>query len=83
MGSYYITQGAQPGALWWPKGAGWGWWWREAPEGENIYVRIVMTDSWCCTAESTQHFKEIILRLKIKRNFFRGLYKGGEIVIEK
>ena len=42
--SCYITQGAQPGALWQPGGEGWeeG---KEAQEGEDICV--IMADSSC------------------------------------
>ena len=37
MGSCYITQGAQPAALWWPRGVGWGGG-REAQEGGEACI---------------------------------------------
>ena len=54
------STGAQPGALWWPRGVGWacggG---REAHEGGHMYVHIA--DSLRCPAE-THHCKAIILQ---------------------
>ena len=46
MGSCYIAQGAQLGALWWPG----GWAGREAQEGGDECIH--MADSHCCTAET-------------------------------
>ena len=48
---------------------------------ERIYMYLWLIRD---VVQQNQHnFKEIILQLKIKRNCFRDLYKGGEIVIEK
>ena len=52
MGSHCITQGAQPGALWWPRGVGRGSG-REAQEGD---ICILMADSHCHTAETNTTF---------------------------
>ena len=43
MGSCSVTQGAQPGALWQPRGVGWGGGWGEDSRGRDTY--ILMTDS--------------------------------------
>ena len=40
MGSSYITEGAQLGALWWPRGVGWGW------EGSSNGKGYKYTYSW-------------------------------------
>ena len=56
-GGCHVTQGAQLGALWWPRGVGWGW-----VRGRGCmfpYGRLC-----CCTAE-TQHGKATVLELKI------------------
>ena len=49
MGSCCITQEAQPGALWWPRGVGWEGG-REAQDRGVIYT--LMASSHCCTAET-------------------------------
>ena len=49
MGSCYITQPAQPGALWQPRGVGWGEKWEGYSRRGNI--RILMADSHCCMAK--------------------------------
>ena len=56
-----MTQGAQPGALWPPRGMGWGHG-REAHEGGNIHV--VMADLHCLRQKPTQHY---ILQLNRKK----------------
>ena len=47
-GSRCVTQGAQAGALWGPRGMGCGG--REAAEGGATYVTVA--DLHCCTAEN-------------------------------
>ena len=60
MGSCCIAQGAQLGALWWPRRVD------EAQEGGDRCVH--MTDSLCCTAEINTTFKAIILQKKNNNN---------------
>ena len=50
MGSSCIAQGAQLGALWCPRGVGWGIGGRLKREGIYIYIHI--TDSRGCTGEA-------------------------------
>ena len=50
MESYWITQGAQPGALGQPRGVGWDGEGREVQEGGNTC--ICMADSRCYMAET-------------------------------
>ena len=50
VGNCYITQGAQSGTLWQPRGLTWGGG-MKAQEGEDI-THIVMADS-CCMAETS------------------------------
>ena len=45
-----LTQGAHLGALWWPKGVGWGGSGREAQKGGDICILIA--DAQYCTAET-------------------------------
>ena len=52
-----ITQGTQPGTLWWSRGVRWGEGLREAQERGDLY--IVVTDLHCCIAE-IQHCKHNI-----------------------
>ena len=49
MRSCYITQGAQSGALWWPREVGRGDGREAQEEGETC---VVMADLHCCTAET-------------------------------
>ena len=52
MGSCCITQGAQPGALWQPRGVGWSGSGREVQEG--VDVCIPMADlCWRMTETNT------------------------------
>ena len=44
----FITQGAQPGALWWSRGVGCGEGRKAQKEGD---ICIIMVDSHCCMAE--------------------------------
>ena len=44
-----MTQGAKPGALWWPREVGWGEG-RKAQERGDIC--IIVTDLSCCMAET-------------------------------
>ena len=63
MGSCFVTQGAQPGALWQPRGVGWGWVrWRFKTEGTHVYLWLIHIVVW---QKPTEHCKEIILWLKI------------------
>ena len=48
MGSCSIAQGAQSGALWQPRGMGWGW---KEVQGDMC---IPMTDSGWCMAETNK-----------------------------
>ena len=70
MGSWYITQGAQPGALWRPRGIGRGG--EEGGSRVREYLCIVMTDSCCCTAETNTTWlcTAIIFKLKRKMKSF-------------
>ena len=52
MGSYYITQRAQPGTLSQPRGVGWEGGGRFIREGIYIYIYTIMADLRCCTAET-------------------------------
>ena len=54
VGSCCITQGAQPGALWWPGGGGVGER-REPHEGEERYVYVY---SYCYMAETNNILKQ-------------------------
>ena len=46
MGNCYITQGPQPGALWWPRGMGWGERWKRDSKGRgNVYAAIAAAKS--------------------------------------
>ena len=46
VGNRCITQGARQGALWWPRGVGWG------SEGGSWGI---IADSHCCTAETVHN----------------------------
>ena len=50
MGTCYKAQGAQLGALWWPRGVDWGWSGREAQEEMDKGMHMV--DSFHCTEET-------------------------------
>ena len=52
MGSSHIAQGDQPGALWPPRGVGYGGW--EGGATGNVYggICIYVADSLCYTAET-------------------------------
>ena len=65
MGSCCITQGAQPGAPWPPRGVGWGGRWgmqRFRREGTYVYLRLIHVATW---QKPTQHCKATILQFKI------------------
>lgn len=49
MGNYYAAEGAQLGALWWPRCVRWGGGRREVQEGDDVCIHIA--DSHHCTAE--------------------------------
>jgi len=49
MGSCCITQEAQPGALWWPRGVGWEGGMEAQDRG---VICTLMASSHCCTAET-------------------------------
>ena len=63
MGSCYITQGTQPGALWWPRGLGWGMWWEGVSRG-----RVNMCAYWLIHVFVWQHCKAVIFKLKVNLN---------------
>ena len=50
MGNCSIAQTAQSGALWQPRGVGWGGGGREVQEEGDIC--ILMADSQCCMTET-------------------------------
>ena len=53
MGSSRIAQGDQLGALWPPRGVGWGGWGGEMQEGREMGTYcICVADSLCCRAEA-------------------------------
>ena len=57
------VQGAQPGALWWPRGVGWGALWGKLKrEAVLVYLELIHNVVW---QKPTQHCKAIIFRLKI------------------
>ena len=62
MGSCCITQGAQPGALWWPKRVGLGEGGREAQEGREICG--LTADSHYCTEETKHIVKQLSSNFK-------------------
>ena len=74
VGSCCIAQGAQLGALWWPRGVGcgWGWVWggggvslrRETQEGGDIYIYLKLIHV-VVQQKLTQYYKANILQLKI------------------
>ena len=51
------------GALWQPRGVGWGGRWEEGLRGRNICIPIA--DACWCMEETTQYCKAVILQLKI------------------
>ena len=55
MGICCMTQGTQTGALWQPRGLGWGGGGREVPEGGHTC--IPMADSCWCMAETNTILK--------------------------
>ena len=63
VGSCWLTQEVQAGALRWPREVGWGQG-TEAREGRVIH--IIMMDSHCCTAE-TNRTKAIFHQLKKRK----------------
>ena len=56
-----MAQGAQLGALWWPRGVGWGAG-REVQEGKDICTHIA--DSLHCTAETNATLKSNYTSIK-------------------
>ena len=65
MGSCRTTQGAQPGALWQPRGVGWGEvGGRFKREGIYVYLWLIHIAIW---QKPTQHCKAIIFQLKINK----------------
>ena len=64
MGSCYITQGAQPDALWWPIRVGK----RLKREGICAYLQLIHI---AVEQKPTQHYKAIILQLKFVLNKFK------------
>ena len=64
-GSCCITQGAEPSALWWPRGAGGGGGvgGRLKREGTYVYLGLIPVVVW---QKPTQYCKAIIFQLKIK-----------------
>ena len=50
VGTCHIALEAQLGALWWPRGVGWGSGGTEVHEGGGVCIYIV--DSLRCTAEN-------------------------------
>ena len=59
VGNCCKAQGAQLGALWCPRGLGWGFG-REVQKEGDMCIRIA--DSVCCTAETSATRKAIILQ---------------------
>ena len=57
-------QGAQPSALWQPRGVGWGGRWERGSRGQGMCILVV--GSWWCMAETSQYCKAIILQKKKK-----------------
>ena len=55
---FSMTQGAQTGALWQPRGVGGG----EVPEGRDTC--ILMADSHWCTAETNNTVEQLTFNLK-------------------
>ena len=66
VGICCVTQGAQPSALWQPRGVGWGWkvGRRFKREGTYAYLGLIHADAW---HKPTQHCKAIILQLKTNK----------------
>ena len=67
MRSCCITQGAQPGAPWQPRGVGWGGRWgvqRFKREGTYVHLWLIHVAIW---QKPTQHCKAIILQFKINK----------------
>ena len=64
MGSCCITQGAQPGALWQPRGVGWGGGWEGDSRGRGylLYLWLIHIIVW---QKPTQHCKAIYPPKKI------------------
>ena len=60
VGICFVTQRAQTGALWQPRGVGWGG--RFKTEGTYIYLWLIHADVW---QKPTEYCKAIILQLKI------------------
>ena len=62
MGICCMSQGTQTGALYQPRGVGWGG--RFKREGTYVYLWLIHADVW---QKSTQYCRVIILQLKIKK----------------
>ena len=67
------AQGAQPAALWQPRGVGWGCGWKERfrREGTYVYLWLIHVVVW---QKPTQYCKAIILQLKFFFIFFKTLH---------
>ena len=50
VGNCYMTQGAQPGTLWWPRGVGWG---EVGRRCKHTHTCVVMADSHCRAETNT------------------------------
>ena len=65
-----MTLGTQTGALWQPRGVGWGRRWEgDSTRREHVHLRLIHVDVW---QKPTQYCKAIILQLKVnklRRNF--------------
>ena len=70
MGSCYIAQGAQLGALWWPRNVGCGLGGREV----HIYMHLIHA---VVQQKLIQHCKAIVFQLKIKSKFKKERSQGS------
>ena len=67
MGSSCIAQGDQLGALWPPRGVGWGGWEGDARGKRYGDVRICIADSLCYTAETNNIVKQLYSNKDVKK----------------